>query len=102
MNPLIAGVASVTLILTSSIVCARDVPDKEAAALQAAGTIQALDKLKSIALTDHPGATITDTELDEAYGKHVYQLDLTDARGIAWNVDVDAASGKILKDHQDR
>jgi uncharacterized membrane protein YkoI len=102
MNTLIARVASVALILTSSIVWARDVPDAEVVALQAAGSIQPIEKLKSIALIAHPGAVITDSELDEAYGKHVYQIDLTDARGIEWNVDVDATTGKILKDHQDR
>jgi uncharacterized membrane protein YkoI len=102
MNTLTARAASVALIVTSSIAWARDVPDAEAVALQAAGSIQSFDQLKAIALMAHPGATISDSELDEAYGRHVYQLDLTDAKGIEWNVDVDAASGKILKDHQDR
>lgn len=102
MNLLIARVASVVLILTCGSASARDVSDEEVARLQAAGSIQSLEKLGSAALMAHPGATITDSELDEDYGKHVYQIDLTDANGIEWNVDVDAATGKILKDHQDR
>jgi uncharacterized membrane protein YkoI len=103
MNSLMACVAaSLVLISASGIASARDVADEEAIELQASGYIQSLEKLKSIALIAHPGATITDTDLDEAYGKHVFQMELTDTKGIEWNMDVDASTGKILKDHQDR
>ena len=93
-----------TLFLLSSIgaVSARDVGPDEAAKLQSAGSIQSLDKLNAVALARHPGGTITDTELDEEYGKHIYQVDITDKQGVEWDVEMDAASGIVLKDHQDR
>lgn len=93
-----------TLFLLCSVgaASARDVGSDEAAKLQSGGIIYALDRLNAIALARHPGATITDTELDEEYGKHIYQVDLTDKQGVEWDVELDAASGNVLKDHQDR
>lgn len=90
------------LIVTSGSVSARDISPDEAATLRAAGRIQTFEQLNAAALANHPGATINDTELDEKYGKHIYEVELTDTRGIDWDVDVDAATGKVLKDHQDR
>lgn len=102
MNTLTALFASALLVLTSGVVSARDISLEEAATLRAAGTIQSAEKLNAAALAKHPGATINDSELDEKYGKHVYQVELIDTQGIHWDVDVDAATGKVLKNHQDR
>ncbi|WP_122666274.1 PepSY domain-containing protein [Pseudomonas viridiflava] len=102
MNRLTALFASALLMLTSGVVSARDISADEAATLRAAGIIQRSGQLDAAALARHPGATINDTELDEKYGKHIYQVELTDTQGIEWDVDVDAATGKVLKDHQDR
>ena len=98
------------LILLSAFVCmfsthtalARDIGPDEAAKLQSAGIIQRIERLNAVAVARHPGAEITYTELDEEYGKHVYQVDLTDAHGTEWDVELDAATGRVLKDHQDR
>nr|WP_246475313.1 PepSY domain-containing protein [Pseudomonas folii] len=93
---------SALLVFTSGAVSARDISPDEAATLRAAGTIQSAEQLNGAALAKHPGATINDAELDEKYGKHVYQVELTDTQGIHWDVDIDAATGKVLKNHQDR
>jgi len=90
------------LIFSASTVIARDIGPDEAAKLQSSGVIQRVEKLNAAAVARHPGAEITDTELDEEYGKHVYQVDLTDSQGIEWDVELDAVTGKVLKDHQDR
>jgi len=102
VNTLTALAASALLLLTSGVVSARDISLDEAATLRAAGIIQSSERLDAIALAIHPGATINDTELDERYGKHIYQVELTDPRDIEWDVDIDAATGKVLKNHQDR
>nr|BFE95544.1 hypothetical protein GCM10020185_60800 [Pseudomonas brassicacearum subsp. brassicacearum] len=44
---------------------------------------------------------MTDTELDEEYGKYIYQVDLRDTKGIEWDLELDATNGKVLKNHQD-
>jgi uncharacterized membrane protein YkoI len=102
VRPLTAFFASAVLIFTSGVVSARDISADEAATLRAAGIIQSSEQLDTIALAMHTGATINDTELDERYGKHIYQVELTDTQGIEWDVDIDAATGKVLKNHQDR
>ena len=64
-------------------------------------TIVAFDQLEAAALALHPGSTLLDTDLDEAYGKYVYEVELEDAQGIEWDVELDALTGRVLKNHQD-
>ncbi|MEO4017071.1 PepSY domain-containing protein [Pseudomonas rossensis] len=87
--------------MTASIAHARDLGPDEALRLRDAGTIVSFEKLNATALTKHPGATITETELEEEYGKYIYQVELRDPQGIEWDLELDAVSGQILKDHQD-
>lgn len=87
--------------MTASIAHARDLGPDEALRLRDAGTIVSFEKLNATALTKHPGATITETELEEEYGKYIYQVELRDPQGIEWDLELDAVSGQVLKDHQD-
>ena len=64
-------------------------------------TIVAFDQLEATALALHPGSTLLDTDLDEAYGKYVYEVELEDAQGIEWDVELDALTGQVLKNHQE-
>jgi uncharacterized membrane protein YkoI len=58
------------------------------------------DEAKAAALTQFPGATITDVELDNENGSLVYSVELT-ANGTAHDVKVDAGTGAILQTRQD-
>ncbi|MGE1174859.1 PepSY domain-containing protein [Pseudomonas sp. BW7P1] len=87
--------------LSASLVQARDLVPDEAQRLLDAGTIVPFEQLIATALARHPGATITDAELKEKYGKYLYQVDLRDPQGLEWDVELDAVSGQVLKDHQD-
>ncbi|MHC8363019.1 PepSY domain-containing protein [Pseudomonas sp. LS2P72] len=87
--------------MTASLAHARDLGPDEALRLRDAGTIVSFEKLNATALTKHPGATITETELEEEYGKYIYQVELRDPQGIEWDLELDAVSGQVLKDHQD-
>lgn len=89
------------LMLFTGLAIARDLGPGEALKLRDAGIILPFEKLDAAAMSKHPGAAITDTELEEEYGKHIYQVELRDPNGIEWDVEVDAASGQVLKDHQD-
>jgi uncharacterized membrane protein YkoI len=75
-------------------------PDK-AVQLMQAGTIKSFDALNEAALAKHPNATIRDTELEREYGKYVYKVELRDADGVEWDVDLDAATGEVLDDRRD-
>ncbi|WP_044874167.1 PepSY domain-containing protein [Pseudomonas sp. LFM046] len=90
-----------TLFVTAGVAEARDLGPDEALKLRDAGTIQSFEKLNAAALAKHPGATIHETELEEEYGRHVYQVEMRDAQGVQWDLELDATNGQILKDHQD-
>jgi uncharacterized membrane protein YkoI len=87
--------------LTASLAHARDLGPDEALRLRDAGTIVSFEKLNATALAKHPGSTVTETELEEAYGKYLYQIELRDPQGLEWDLELDAVSGQVLKDHQD-
>ena len=87
--------------LTASLAQARDLGPDEALRLRDAGTIVSFEKLNATALAKHPGVKITETELEEEYGKYIYQVEMRDPQGIEWDLELDAVSGQVLKDHQD-
>jgi len=89
------------LAVTAGYVQAKDLGPDEALRLRDAGTIQSFEKLNAAAMAKHPNATITETELEQEYGKYVYQVELRDAKGVEWDVELDAVNGQVLKDHQD-
>ena len=89
------------ITMTASIAHARDLGPDEALGLRDAGTIVPFEKLNATALAKHPGAKISETELEEEYGKYIYQVELRDPQGLEWDLELDAVSGQVLKDHQD-
>lgn len=86
--------------LTASLAHARDLGPDEALRLRDAGTIQSFEQLNATALARHPG----DDHRHRA-GREVrqvlYQIDLRDRQGVEWDLELDAVSGQVLKDHQD-
>jgi uncharacterized membrane protein YkoI len=89
------------IAMTASLAHARDLGPDEALRLRDAGTIVSFEKLNATALSKHPGSTITETELEEEYGKFIYQVEMRDPQGVEWDLELDAVSGQVLKDHQD-
>ena len=80
---------------------ADDVRYDEVTKLVEAGTIKDLETLNQAALELHPGANITDTELENEYGKYVYKLELRDSANVEWDVALDATNGAVLENVQD-
>ena len=101
MNRLTAFFIATFMILTAGLAQARDLHDHAAKKLLDAGTILSFEKLNAAALAKHPDAKVTDTELEEDYGKYRYKVDLRDAKGIEWDLELDAVTGEVLKNHQD-
>lgn len=97
-----AGLISIGVAaMLSAATALADVRMDEAAKLQESGEIKSFEALNQVALKEHPGATITDTELEDSHGKYVYELELRDETGQEWDMDIDAASGDVLKNQQD-
>lgn len=105
MNTLTALFAAAALTLTAGLAQADVRPDQIPGLLKA-GTIMDLEKLNQAALAQHPGSTaanITDTELElTAAGGYVYQVDIRDAKGVEWDVDLDAKTAQVLSNKQDK
>ncbi len=101
MYRLISLATLVTLAGVVTIAQARDLGPDEAKRLQDAGTIKSFEQLDEAILAQHPGARIEETELEDEYGRYIYQVDLRDAQGQQWDLELDASTGEILKNHQD-
>jgi len=80
---------------------ADDISPDKAIDLVEQGTIKHFRELNNIAMELHPGAQILDSELENHYGKYIYELELRDADNNEWDVDIDAQSGEVIKNHQD-
>lgn len=101
MKALIALFAAAVLSVAVGIAQARDLRPDEALKLRDAGTVQSFEKLNAAALAQHPGGKIEETELEEEYGRYIYQLEVRDAQGVQWDIELDASNGQILKNQQD-
>jgi len=78
-----------------------DVRADEAIRLIEAGTIQSLEALNQAAIARHAGAQIEESDLEKVYGRYVYKIELRDADGVQWDVDLDASTGEVLEDRRD-
>ncbi|HBC17681.1 MAG TPA: peptidase [Alcanivorax sp.] len=94
-------IAALLGVAAAGTVYADDVPHQQVPQLVKDGTIQSLETLDKVALDKHPQAQITDTELENEYGRYIYQVELRDAQGQEWDVDIDASTGDVLKDERD-
>ncbi len=101
MKASIALIAAAALSVAAGLAQARDLGPDEALKLRDAGTVQSFEKLNAAALAQHPGGTIEETELEEEYGRYIYQLEVRDAQGVQWDIELDASNGQILKNQQD-
>ncbi|MFW0758370.1 PepSY domain-containing protein [Pseudomonas sp. H11T01] len=104
MKSLTALFAATALTLNAGLAQADVRPDLIPVLLKA-GTIMDLEKLNQAALAEHPGTTaanITDTELEQNGANYVYQVEIRDAKGVKWDVNLDAKSAQVLSNKQDK
>ena len=101
MKALTALSTAAALTLTAGLAQARDLGPDEALELRDAGTIQSFEKLNATALAKYPNGKVEETELEEEYGRYIYQVEIRDAQGVQWDVELDASNGQVLKSQQD-
>ncbi|MFP3446739.1 PepSY domain-containing protein [Pseudomonas sp. SIMBA_067] len=101
MKTLTALFAAAAFALGANAAFAKDVQPDEVVKLVNAKTIKSLDELKATAVAKHPGATVTDSELEDEYGRYIYKVELRDTQNVEWDVDLDAKTGEVLKDERD-
>ncbi|NUU35043.1 PepSY domain-containing protein [Pseudomonas sp. C2B4] len=102
MKTLTALFAAATLTLTAGLAQA-DVPVDQIPQLVKDGKIKPLEELNQIVLKLHPGATIKDSDLDNHHSNsfYEYEVDLRDAKNVKWEVELNAATGEVLKNKID-
>ena len=100
MKTLTALFTAAALTLSAGIAQA-DVRVDQIPELVKSGKIKSLESMNAEALKLHPGATITDTDLDNHFNGYVYEVELKMADGREFDVDFDATTGKVLSNKQD-
>jgi|SRR5690606_2461611 uncharacterized membrane protein YkoI len=88
------------LLLTGSV-SARDLSQDEALRLREQGRIIPLEKLLALVEKHHPQASLLEVELEEDDGIYVYEVELATREGVVRELEINAATGKILKDEED-
>ena len=103
MKTLTALFTAAALTLTAGLAQAKDVPVDQIPQLVKDGKIKPLEELNQVVLELHPGATITDSDLDNHMNgqQYEYEVELRDAKNVEWDVDLNAATGEVLKNKQD-
>jgi len=89
------GLLAVAAIVASFGSQAATVRVDEAFRLASDGVIKPFEDLNQTALQKRPGR-IQDSRLDNNRGHYVYQLEILDAKGAQWAVNVDAVTGQFI------
>lgn len=89
-------------LAVSAAAIAKDVPPAELEALVKSGAVLPKDKLDAAALAEHPGGTVQPGgEVEKHRRGYVYEVEVLDAQGSEWDLDLDAKTGKVLKNERD-
>jgi uncharacterized membrane protein YkoI len=98
----IALIAVSASLAVSTAAVAKDVPPAELEALVKSGAVLPQDKLDAAALAEHPGGTVQPGgEIERHRRGYVYEVEVLDAKGEEWDLDIDAKTGKVLKNQRD-
>ncbi len=96
----VARVVLILLLLTCSV-SARDLSQDEALRLREQGRIIPLEQVLSLIAQRHPQASLLEVELEEDDDIYIYEVELATGEGLVRELEIDASTGKILKDEED-
>ncbi|MEQ8289052.1 MAG: PepSY domain-containing protein [Gammaproteobacteria bacterium] len=82
------------------IVAEADFSADEIKQLKDSGNIMPLESILQLVQKNYEGRII-EVELDKEDKTYVYEIELVDDNNIVWELEVDAATGKVLKREQD-
>lgn len=92
---------ALALLAFCSVVLGRDLDQDEALELRQQGVILPLEQLLKQAMDRHPGAKLLEAELEEKDGVYIYEVELLDINGVVRELDLEAKTGRLLKDEED-
>lgn len=94
--------AALAALVFSTALAATDLNTTEVAALVAQGKILSGEKLNAAALAKHPGGVIEQgSEVEQHRRGYIYEVEITDANGAEWDMELDATTGAVLKNKRD-
>lgn len=88
------------LLSMALIVALADEDHLDARRLLQAGQILPLEIILDKVTRDYPGR-ILEVELEQESEGYVYELEILDASGVIWEVEIDAESGRLLKSERE-
>lgn len=92
---------ALVLLLLSTSVGARDLSQDEALRLREQGRIMPLEQVLALVGKRHPNASLLEVELEEEDDIYRYEVELATRDGLVRELEIDAATGTILKDEED-
>ncbi|MGE8098210.1 PepSY domain-containing protein [Pseudomonas fluorescens] len=95
------GLATLMLLAFCSAVVARDLDQDEALRLRQKGVILPLEQLLQQAMDRHPGAKLLEAGLEQKHDVYIYEVELLTADGVVRELDLEAATGRLIKDKDD-
>ncbi|MFJ2363517.1 PepSY domain-containing protein [Pseudomonas sp. NPDC087697] len=95
------GLATLTLLALCSVVLARDLDQDEALRLRQQGVILPLEQLLQRAMDRYPGAKLLEAGLEKKHDVYIYEVELLTADGVVRDLDLEAATGRLIKDKED-
>ena len=90
--------ATLVLLVLTLGAQARDLDQDEALRLRREGVILPLEQLLQAAMQRYPGAALLEAELEEEDDVLVYEVELLTSQGSVRELELDAQTGRILKD----
>ena len=82
-------------------VSARDLSQDEALRVREQGRIIPLEQLLELVAHRHPQSSLLEVELEEDDDIYIYEVELATRDGVVRELEIDAHTGKILKDEED-
>lgn len=89
------------LLICAGSVNARDLSQDEALRLREQGRIIPLEQLLSLVEARHAQASLLEVELEEDDDIYIYEVELATREGVVRELEIDASTGKILKDEEE-
>jgi uncharacterized membrane protein YkoI len=80
---------------------ARELNQDEALRLRQQGVILPLEQLLQQALDRYPGSKLLEADLEEKHDVYIYEVELLTTGGVVRELDIEAATGRLLKDKED-
>lgn len=99
LSPLLAG----SLLLSAAVALPAAADDDDIAEMRAVSAASGLispEQATEKALAAKPG-TVSETELERKMGKYYYEVEVVDAQGVEWEIDLDATTGEVKRVKRD-